>query len=126
MDDIDPEPFELRQKRVAAELEKAQSRASSEEFLSLLFGIPIFIPIFQSWQWLRYGEWHPLTSAVVLDAILVQRPYVSWVGIQKIIDSAWDIPLIVFAYITCILIWLLIVVADEFLSRIMALLKRVI
>lgn len=46
--------------------------------------------IFQSYAWLRFGEWPKITPGT----FLASEPTLSWVGVQKAVDWIyWDCPL---------------------------------
>ena len=97
------------------ELEKslAEIQARKEDRGALWIGlvfvfIATAIPIYQAILWLQLGIWHPMPISLALVYFGLQPPTTEWIGLQKILNWFFDLPVLVvpaFLAFGCISAW---------------------
>jgi hypothetical protein len=60
--------------------------------LTTIFG-PMAVIGFQAFLWLRDGIWLALPARLIWDAVAAGPPAISWVGVERLLLSALDLPL---------------------------------
>ena len=82
------------------QLEQLAGRKSKEDRGALWIGIgfvfvAVAFPAYQTFVWLQEGAWHPLPISWAFHLIGWRIPHTDWVGLQKIIDWLFDLPVLV-------------------------------
>jgi hypothetical protein len=58
-----------------------------------LIAASALIVVVQAFLWLRTGDWPSLSIRDALEALEIHPVPISWVGLQRIVDWLWELPL---------------------------------
>jgi hypothetical protein len=75
--------------------------------------VPVFIGpgivVWQLFEWLKTGAWHPVPVTAAFDFFKVGHPVTNWAGVQKMIEWGLDLPLSVVTFLAAMTVLVLVV-----------------